>query len=138
MVMRAMIQRCKGLLMLASTALAIGAACAVSAQQAPAPATPPEATAHPDIWPQAHWPYKADPALEKRIAGLLQRMTVEEKVGQVVQADIASVTPADVKQYHLGSVINGGSRSEARRVGKECVSTCRSRWSPSHAKKKKK
>ncbi|WP_119036338.1 glycoside hydrolase family 3 protein [Hephaestia caeni] len=95
--------------MLASTALAIGAACAVSAQQAPAPAIPPEAIAHPDIWPQAHWPYKADPALEKRIAGLLQRMTVEEKVGQVVQADIASVTPADVKQYHLGSVLNGGS-----------------------------
>src|SRR3546814_12823061 len=25
-----------------------------------------------------------------------------------------------------------GPRSEARRVGKECVSTCRSRWSPSH------
>src|SRR3546814_8098685 len=99
MVMRAMIKRCKGLLMLASTALAIGAACAVSAQQAPAPATPPEATAHPDIWPQAHWPYKADPALVKRIAGLPQRMTVEEKVGQVVQADIVSVTPADVKQY---------------------------------------
>src|SRR3546814_17456284 len=28
-------------------------------------------------------------------------------------------------------------RSEERRVGKECVSTCRSRWSPSHLKKKK-
>src|SRR3546814_11010072 len=28
-------------------------------------------------------------------------------------------------------------RSEERRVGKECVSTCRSRWSPSHIKKKK-
>src|SRR3546814_14525632 len=28
-------------------------------------------------------------------------------------------------------------RSEERRVGKECVSTCRSRWSPSHSKKKK-
>src|SRR3546814_11557869 len=27
-------------------------------------------------------------------------------------------------------------RSEERRVGKECVSTCRSRWSPSHSKKK--
>src|SRR3546814_15252699 len=26
-------------------------------------------------------------------------------------------------------------RSEERRVGKECVSTCRSRWSPSHSKK---
>src|SRR3546814_6357692 len=26
----------------------------------------------------------------------------------------------------------GGRRSEERRVGKECVSTCRSRWSQSH------
>src|SRR3546814_7322708 len=25
-----------------------------------------------------------------------------------------------------------GNRSEERRVGKECVSTCRSRWSPYH------
>src|SRR3546814_13469317 len=29
------------------------------------------------------------------------------------------------------------SRSEERRVGNECVSTCRSRWSPYHLKKKK-
>src|SRR3546814_9375256 len=28
------------------------------------------------------------------------------------------------------------TRSEERRVGNECVSTCRSRWSPSHSKKK--
>src|SRR3546814_14275934 len=27
-------------------------------------------------------------------------------------------------------------RSDERRVGKECVSTCRSRWSPDHSKKK--
>src|SRR3546814_2368287 len=32
-----------------------------------------------------------------------------------------------------GSVAKiGGSRSEERRVGKECVSTCRYRWSPYH------
>src|SRR3546814_16689222 len=30
------------------------------------------------------------------------------------------------------------ARSEERRVGKECVSTCRTRWSPYHKKKKKK
>src|SRR3546814_19445023 len=29
-------------------------------------------------------------------------------------------------------------RSEERRVGQECVSTCRSRWSPYHKKKKNK
>src|SRR3546814_3295174 len=31
----------------------------------------------------------------------------------------------------------GRRSSDARRVGKECVSTCRSRWSRSHLKKKK-
>src|SRR3546814_9130102 len=30
----------------------------------------------------------------------------------------------------------GRYRSEERRVGNECVSTCRSRWSPYHLKKK--
>src|SRR3546814_17206650 len=29
-------------------------------------------------------------------------------------------------------VMTSTSRSEERRVGKECVSTCRSRWSPEH------
>src|SRR3546814_14922483 len=38
----------------------------------------------------------------------------------------------------LQDVINGLQRSEERRVGKECVSTCRSRWSPYHYKKKQK
>src|SRR3546814_12996413 len=33
--------------------------------------------------------------------------------------------------------IHALSRSEERRVGKECVSTCRSGWSPLHEKKKK-
>src|SRR3546814_12037565 len=28
--------------------------------------------------------------------------------------------------------LEGANRSEERRVGKECVSTCRSRWSPYH------
>src|SRR3546814_7928511 len=32
----------------------------------------------------------------------------------------------------------GAARSEERRVGKECVSTCRSRWSAYHSKKKMK
>src|SRR3546814_11438221 len=34
----------------------------------------------------------------------------------------------------IGDVLpdRAGERSEERRVGKECVSTCRSRWSPYH------
>src|SRR3546814_14439502 len=32
--------------------------------------------------------------------------------------------------------LDAQDRSEERRVGKECVSTCRSRWAPYHKKKK--
>src|SRR3546814_14028169 len=34
-------------------------------------------------------------------------------------------------------LVRSSTRSEERRVGKECVSTCRSRWSPYHKKKKR-
>src|SRR3546814_12427070 len=37
---------------------------------------------------------------------------------------------------NLGCATGHPSRSDERRVGKECVSTCRSRWSPYHEKKK--
>src|SRR3546814_11100615 len=37
-----------------------------------------------------------------------------------------------------GTYYPSRARSEERRVGKECVSTCKTRWSPDHEKKKKK
>ena len=40
-----------------------------------------------------------DAALEARIDGLLASMRLEEKVGQVIQADISTVTPEDVRRY---------------------------------------
>src|SRR3546814_16759044 len=40
------------------------------------------------------------------------------------------------RQLALSARRVGECRSEERRVGKECVSTCRSRWSPYHDKKK--
>src|SRR3546814_18518218 len=43
------------------------------------------------------------------------------------------INPEAWRWYH--AVV--GERSEERRVGKECVSTCRSRWSPDHQKKNK-
>src|SRR3546814_987717 len=61
------------------------------------------------------------------------------------KASVKGVTPAQLREartdiilsntYHL--MIQPGAevvarRSEERRVGKECVSTCRSRWSPYH------
>ncbi|WP_154582218.1 glycoside hydrolase family 3 protein [Stenotrophomonas maltophilia] len=62
-----------------------------------------------DPWPEVTWPLAADPALEKRITDLMAGMTVEDKVGQLVQGDIASVTPDDVRHYRLGSILAGGN-----------------------------
>src|SRR3546814_2105142 len=57
-----------------------------------------------------------------------------------VNEDIVRQTPVGIPLLNVTSDPDAGdvmtfvihSRSEERRVGKECVSTCRSRWSPYH------
>lgn len=63
---------------------------------------------HPALWPQARSVGLVDAATEARISDLLARMSVEEKVGQMVQADISTITPDDLRDYPLGSVLAGG------------------------------
>jgi beta-glucosidase len=58
-------------------------------------------------WPRIA-PAPLDPEVEAFVADLLSRMTLEEKVGQVIQGELRSVTPEDIRRYHLGSVLNGG------------------------------
>ncbi len=79
---------------------------------AAAPATPAAnqaVTIHPDQWPTPKWPFANDPALEKRIDDVMAQMSVEEKVAQTIQGDIASITPDDVRKYRIGSILAGGS-----------------------------
>jgi beta-glucosidase len=70
-------------------------------KQPPKPETPPQ-------WPRPKNPIAADPKIEERITELLGQMTLEQKVSQMVQADIRNITPADLKKYPLGSILNGG------------------------------
>ncbi|MBD3851479.1 MAG: glycoside hydrolase family 3 protein [Acidobacteria bacterium] len=65
-------------------------------------------TVHPEIWPAIDNPVPIDPEIEGRIDDLLARMSVEDKVGQVVQGEIRHLEPKDVRKYRLGSVLNGG------------------------------
>ena len=68
------------------------------------------AVPHPEIWPLAASPSAiTDDATEARIAALIARMSLEERVGQVIQADIDSITPEDLRRYPLGSLLAGGS-----------------------------
>ena len=50
----------------------------------------------------------ADKAVEAQVQSILQDMTLEQKVGQMIQGEIKWVSPQDVTKYHLGSVLNGG------------------------------
>ncbi|CAN5342067.1 exo 1,3/1,4-beta-D-glucan glucohydrolase [soil metagenome] len=69
-----------------------------------------DAVAHPALWPKAASPSAiTDPKTEAFIRDLMSKMTVEEKVGQTIQGDIASMTPADLVNYPLGSILAGGN-----------------------------
>src|SRR3546814_11111615 len=54
----------------------------------------------------------------------------DEKDGDEVEAHVELA--ARIFKCGKTAFILGQLRSEERRVGKECVSTCRSRWSPYH------
>src|SRR3546814_12472773 len=67
------------------------------------------------------------------------RVTV---VSTAIKSDTASMTGKAVMLEKVARPKTTSTpilplKSEERRVGKECVSTCRSRWSPNHQKKKK-
>src|SRR5690606_24939094 len=83
------------------------------AQSAPAAiAIPANATAQPALWPSASSPdAMSDAATEAFVAQLLSTLTLEEKVGQMIQGDLASVKPEDLARYPLGSILAGGNSS---------------------------
>lgn len=99
----------------AASALVLGAAalltaCTQSLATDPVPVD--AANAKPVINPE-NWPIVETPALnpeiEAQIDVILAKMTLEQKVGQIIQADSGSVTPEQVKKYRLGSVLSGGN-----------------------------
>jgi beta-glucosidase len=87
--------------LLAAATLAAVAAAAPPSAPAPAPAPLRD-------WPALRSAVAADPAIEARIDQILGGMTLQQKVGQMTQAEIKSITPEQVRQYYIGSVLNGG------------------------------
>ena len=73
------------------------------------PASNKSAQVNPKIWPKVESPVGLDLAMEQRITDIMSQMTLRHKVGQVIQADIGSITPDDIRKYPLGSILNGGN-----------------------------
>lgn len=53
----------------------------------------------------------ANAATDERVADLLGRMTLEEKLGQMTLVEKGSITPADVSEYGIGALLSGGGGS---------------------------
>ncbi|HEY0044134.1 MAG TPA: exo 1,3/1,4-beta-D-glucan glucohydrolase [Allosphingosinicella sp.] len=94
--------------MIVAALLATGACTTTNSQTAataPAGITPREGPR----WPSVQSLVQQDPAIEARAEAILSRMSLEEKVAQTIQPDISAITPAELRRYKFGSVLNGGN-----------------------------
>ena len=82
-------------------------------------------------WPKITSAIPKDPTIEAEVAVILEKMTLEEKVGQMIQPSLDQVTPAEAKKYKLVSLLNGGGSWPAknkRSTASDWVSTADSYW----------
>lgn len=71
--------------------------------------------AGPLLWPDCRSPIDRDrdthARIEARVAERLEGMTAEQKIAQMIQAEISSISPDDVADCPVGAVLNGGGCS---------------------------
>ncbi|WP_426370546.1 glycoside hydrolase family 3 protein [Pseudocolwellia sp. HL-MZ7] len=61
------------------------------------------------IWPKLNSEIKTDPEIESKIQEWLAKMSLEQKVAQMIQPEIRDITVEDMRKYGFGSYLNGGS-----------------------------
>jgi beta-glucosidase len=96
-----------------SLAAALLGGCGPNESQAPGGEAVETATASRALTTYTDWPaitsaIPKDPAMETQISQIVAGMTLAQKIGQMTQPEIQSITPAEVTQYYIGSVLNGG------------------------------
>lgn len=96
------------------TSLAIAIACGLSAASvapqadAAQAASPAQNERQLQRWPVLAKALPADAALEQRLNGILSKMTLEQKIAQMIQPEIRDITIEDMRKYGFGSYLNGG------------------------------
>lgn len=65
-------------------------------------------TTQESVWPVLQLPVKQAPAMEQAITELLAKMTLEQKIAQMIQPEIRDITVEDMRKYGFGSYLNGG------------------------------
>lgn len=92
--------------MIKTTCLLAAAALLHSGASAAAPSTAPSAPLK--DWPRIRSAVGPDAKLEAQVAKIVASMTLAQKIGQMTQPEIKTITPDQVRQYYIGSVLNGG------------------------------
>ncbi|WP_010179441.1 exo 1,3/1,4-beta-D-glucan glucohydrolase [Glaciecola sp. HTCC2999] len=69
---------------------------------------PSQETALEQIWPVLDIEVKKDAEIEAFVAKMLSEMTLEQKLGQMIQPEIRDITVEDMRKYGFGSFLNGG------------------------------
>ena len=75
---------------------------------------------------------KKTQALVEQYARSLVEVAFEQDAVSTIQEEVRQILTVFSETNLKTFLSQENVRSEERRVGKECVSTCRSRWSPYH------
>jgi beta-glucosidase len=59
-------------------------------------------------WPRSNQQLLIKPEVEAFVTQLMSKMTLEEKVMQMVQANISAVSPQELREFNIGSIEAGG------------------------------
>ena len=60
------------------------------------------------LWPKVKSSIPANQALEDNITAIMADMSLREKVGQLIMAEIKAISPKDAKRNNIGGLLNGG------------------------------
>lgn len=88
-----------------AAAVTFASACS---QQATLPATADAKKADEQLWPKIDSAIKQDPKIEKKVKALLEQMSLEQKIAQMIQPEIRDISVEDMRKYGFGSYLNGG------------------------------
>lgn len=72
-----------------------------------------------------------NPDVRKRVEALMDKMTLAQKIGQMVQTERMCITPAEVKAWHIGSVLSGGGSCPGDNTVQDWVSMNDAYWAAS-------
>jgi beta-glucosidase len=89
-------------------------------------------------WPSVRSSVRTNRSIETRIDALLARMSVEDKVAQLIQPETPKITPAELGQFRFGSILNGGNggpgpNSDERAPAAEWLRAADAYWEASRA-----